>query len=330
MQGKREDRTKGPEMRVLMGSEGYSAGDRGCVLTIGNFDGLHRGHRVVIESAVERARDLDVPCVVYTFDPHPSRVLHPERAQPLLMTARQMELALESLGVGLLVREPFTPEFSSLTPDAFLRDVLDARIGPRELIVGRDFHFGKGRGGSGGTLVQLAPTLGIRVVIVPEVHAAGQDVSSTRIRKLLAEGEVEEAHQCLGRPYSVWGRVIEGDRRGREIGFPTANLELENELSPARGVYASWVRRIGTEARPVGPSRPAVTNVGTRPTFEKRDLLTETHLIDFEGDLYGDRIEVAYVRRIRSEQRFPGIEALRHQIQIDVEQGRRILAGLDR
>ncbi len=317
-------------MRIFTGSAGVGEAARGCVLTIGNFDGLHLGHAALLRAVVERGRELGAATGVYTFDPHPRRVLDPEHPLPLLMTAEQLSLGLSEAGIDFLVREPFSHDFSTLTAEAFLGEVIRERLGPAEIFVGRDFRFGKGGSGTDETLTRTGPTLGMRVTIIPQVRAREWDVSSTRIRHLLSEGEVAEAAICLGRPYTVWGRVVEGDRRGRTLGFPTANLELENELSPARGVYASWVRRIGTEARPVGPSRPAVTNVGTRPTFEKRDLLTETHLIDFEGDLYGDRIEVAYVRRIRSEQRFPGIEALRHQIQIDVEQGRHILAGLDR
>jgi riboflavin kinase/FMN adenylyltransferase len=312
-------------MRTQDGSEAFPRSDRGCVLTIGNFDGAHQGHRAVIGSAVERARNLGAPAVVYTFEPHPRRVLQPERSQPRLMTPRQLELALEEIGVDLLVRERFTLEFAALTPEAFLREILYTRIGPRELFVGRDFHFGKGRGGSDETLARLAPTLGIRVVIVPEVRVGGRDVSSTRIRKSLALGDVADAGFCLGRPYAVWGRVVSGERRGRELGFPTANLDLENELSPARGVYATHARLFDASRRPAGPRCPSVANIGTRPTFQEGRLLTEVHLIDFEGDLYGQLLEVTFIGWLRSEQRFPGIDALRQQIQADVARARELL-----
>jgi riboflavin kinase/FMN adenylyltransferase len=312
-------------MRVQQGSEPFSPRDRGAVLTIGNFDGVHLGHRAVILSAIERARYLGSPAIVYTFDPHPRRVLDPDRAQPLLMNPRQLELALEELGVDLLIRERFTPEFASLTPDAFLRTILHGRIGPRELFVGRDFHFGKGRGGSGETLVQMAPTLGIRVIIVAEVQAGERDVSSTRIRRSLALGDVEDARICLGRPYALWGHVVRGDERGHQLGFPTANLEPENEILPAGGVYATRVRPIDERGRPSRESFGSVTNVGTRPTFQKDQFLSETHLFDFEGDLYGKRLEVAFFARLRSEQRFADVEGLRRQIADDIERARAIL-----
>jgi riboflavin kinase/FMN adenylyltransferase len=312
-------------MRVQQGSEPFSPGDRGAVLTIGNFDGVHLGHRAVIRSAIERARSLGSLSIVYTFDPHPRRVLDPDRSQPLLMSPRQLELALEELGVDALIRERFTPEFASLTPDAFLRTILHGRIAPRELFVGRDFHFGKGRGGSGETLVHMAPTLGIRVVIVAEVQAGGRDVSSTRIRQALALGDVEDARICLGRPYALWGRVVRGDQRGHELGFPTANLEPENELLPAGGVYATRARLIDEGGRPSRESFGSVTNIGTRPTFQKGQFLSETHLLDFEGELYGKRLEVGFFARLRSEQRFPDAERLRRQIADDVERARAIL-----
>ena len=312
-------------MRICIGSEHFPCEDRGCVLTIGNFDGAHLGHRAVLGSAIERAKGLGVAAVAYSFDPHPRRVLDPKRAQPLLMTHAQLEFALEELGIALLIREPFTLEFASMMPEAFLREIIGARIEPRELFVGRDFHFGKGRGGSGETLARLAPTLGIRVVIVPEVQAGGSDVSSTRIRKAIGEGNVEEAALCLGHPYVVSGRVVEGDRRGMEIGFPTANLSPENELLPARGVYATRVWLLDADGRRSPDAQAAVTNVGTRPTFGAGELLTEVHLLEFEGDLYGKRIEVEFHARLRGERRFPDVEALKSQIAADVEEARGIL-----
>jgi riboflavin kinase/FMN adenylyltransferase len=276
----------------------------------------------VIGSAVERARDLRTSAVVYTFDPHPRRVLNPSRPELLLMTPEQLELALEELGVNVLVREGFTLEFAALTPEAFLRDVLCERMEPQELVVGRDFHFGKGRGGSGETLATIAPTLGLRVVIVPEVQAEGRDVSSSRIRMALTQGDVEDARRCLGRPYVVWGKVVGGDGRGRSLGFPTANLDPENEILPTRGVYATRARLIEGGGRTAGPSLPSVTNVGTRPTFEGEQLVCETHLIDFEADLYGKRLEVGFLGRLRSEQKFADADALHRQIREDIERAR--------
>jgi riboflavin kinase/FMN adenylyltransferase len=296
------------------------------VITIGNFDGVHLGHQVLLQAVVERARVLGGPAAVYTFDPHPRRVLYPDQSDRLLMTWKQLESELERRGVEVLVREPFTLDFAALDAEAFLRDVIFDRIAPKELFVGRDFHFGKGRSGGGETLAQLGPRLGIRVVILPQVRAGGVDVSSTRIRGALAGGEVEEAERCLGRPYAIWGRVVEGERRGRILGFPTANLEPENEIVPRSGVYATSVRVFEGE-RPGSRIHQSVTNVGTRPTFDAGTILTEAHLLDFEGDLYGARIELAFHARIRDEKRFSSPGELARQIERDTVEARRIHAG---
>ena len=285
-------------MRICRGSEQFSEADRGCVISIGNFDGVHLGHQALLAAVVERARDLGRPASVYTFDPHPRHVLSPGSGPLLLMSWEQLELELAERGIDVLVRERFTPEFATQSPSAFLGEVIQARIAPAELFIGRDFHFGKGRLGSGETLAQLGPGLGIRVVIIPQVRVGSDDVSSTRIRQALVAGAVEDAAIWLGRPYTVWGRVVHGDHRGRTIGFPTANLELENELMPAHGVYATTVRVFEGD-RLAKRVWHAVANVGTRPTFEAGRVLTEAHLLDFEGDLYGQRLALSFVRRIR-------------------------------
>ena len=314
-------------MQVIEGSEQPRESARGCVLTVGNFDGLHLGHRALISAVVARGRALGAKTALYTFDPHPRRVLFPDRAQPLLMTWDQLVAELEREGIDFLVRERFTSAFAALSPDEFLRDVIAERLAPREVFVGRDFHFGKGRAGSGEMLVARAPALGIRVSLLPQVRAGGQDVSSTRIRDGLARGDVADARLCLGRPYTVWGRIVEGDRRGRTLGFPTANLAPENEIVPAKGVYATRVRLFEPEApaRLGERSFACVTNVGTRPTFEPGRILVETHLLDFEGDLYGRRMELAFHSRIREERRFSGPQELAQQIGRDAEQARQTL-----
>lgn len=313
-------------MRIYAGSREFSAADRGCVLTIGSFDGVHVGHQALVRSVVERAAELGRRAAVYTFDPHPRRVLSPEHDQPLLMTWPQLELEMEALGIDCLVREAFTADFSSLTPEAFLREIIHDRIHPAELFVGRDFHFGKGRGGSGETLAQIGPGFGIRVEIMPQVCSGGRDVSSTRVREGLRVGDVKEALSCLGRPYQMWGRVVHGDHRGRELGFPTANLDPENEIVPRNGVYATSVR-LFEGGRPSGPALPSVTNIGTRPTFEQGRVLVESHLIDFDGDLYGQRIALTFHARIRDERRFSGPDELVRQIGKDTEQTRALLGS---
>jgi riboflavin kinase/FMN adenylyltransferase len=224
------------------------------------------------------------------------------------------------------VREPFTHAFAALAPEEFLRDVIAQRIAPAEVFVGRDFHFGKGREGSGAWLRASAPANGIRVEIIDQVRVGDRDVSSTRVREALLRGDVADAAFCLGRAYAIWGGVVAGDRRGRTLGFPTANLAPENELVPGNGVYATRVRlfegeRLGLE------SFPAVTNIGTRPTFEAGRVVVETHLLDFAGDLYGRRIAIAFHAQIRAERRFAGPDELARQIALDAAQARRSLTA---
>jgi riboflavin kinase / FMN adenylyltransferase len=311
-------------METFEGSDKLGARGRGCVLTIGNFDGLHLGHRALLDAVVERAHALGRLAAVYTFDRHPRRVLQPDLHLPRLNSRDQLEHGLRASGIDLLIIEPFTRELSDLEPERFVERVLVERIGPAEVFVGRDFRFGHGRTGSDETLRRTLPASGVRVSVISQVLVDGEDVSSTRIRRLLEEGRVAEVARCLGRPYSVWGTVVAGDRRGRTLGFPTANLAPENELIPARGVYATTVRTIES-GTPCTTPHPAVTNVGTRPTFEPGRLLVESHLLDFDGDLYDRRIEVSFEARIRDERRFSGPEELRAQIQLDAAQARSLL-----
>ena len=311
-------------MHVYEGSGALDGSVRGCVLTVGNFDGLHLGHRALLDAVLARSSALGRKSALYTFDPHPRRVLFPDQPQPRLMSWEQLRSALEASGIDVLVRERFTHAFAALAPEEFLRDVIALRIAPAEVFVGRDFHFGKGRAGSGDWLRASAPAHGIRVEIIDQVRVGERDVSSTRVREALLRGDVAEAALCLGRAYAIWGRVVEGDRRGRSLGFPTANLAPESELVPGNGVYATSVRLFVGE-RPGGASYPAVTNIGTRPTFEPGRVLVETHLLDFDADLYGRRIAVAFHAHIRAERRFQGPEELARQIALDAAHARRVL-----
>jgi riboflavin kinase/FMN adenylyltransferase len=294
------------------------------VLTIGNFDGLHVGHRAIMETVIGRARDLGGEAVVYTFDPHPRKILQPDRQTRLLNTLEQKLELFEAMGADVVIVEPFDLAFSRVEPEAFVREYIHRRIRPVEVYVGYDFHFGRDREGSMRLLTETGPRLGFAVTIIPEITIDGLDVNSTRIRELLAAGAVEEAARLLGRPFQVRGRVVEGDRRGREIGFPTANLSLENEVLPARGVYTGELRLLDDGDPPGGVAMQAVTNVGVRPTFEDgHGLLAEAHAIDFEGDLYGRRVELDFRERLRAERKFAGVDELRRQIGRDVEEARR-------
>jgi riboflavin kinase/FMN adenylyltransferase len=296
------------------------------VLTLGNFDGVHLGHQAILALVVDRARMLDGEAILYTFEPHPRRVLSPGSDLRLLDTFEQKVEMLERFGIDVVIAEPFDREFARIDPERFIGYHIHERIRPVEVYVGYDFHFGRDREGSMRMLTERGPHLGFSVTVVPEVQIEGRDVNSTRIRELLAEGDVEEAALLLGRPFCARGEVIEGDRRGRTIGFPTANLAPETEILPAPGVYYGHLRFLDVRAGDPETLLPAVTNVGYRPTFrDGRDLVAEAHVIDFAGDLYGREVDLTFEGRLREERRFESVDALRAQIARDVEDARRRL-----
>jgi riboflavin kinase / FMN adenylyltransferase len=295
------------------------------VLTIGNFDGIHLGHRAIMDTIIERARSLGGESVVLTFDPHPRKVLQPDRAPSLLATREQKLEALEAIGIDVVILQPFDLQFAKTSPEDFVHKIVFDCIGPAEVFVGYDFHFGRDREGSMAALSQIGARLGFSVTIIPEIRINDRDVNSTRIRSLLAEGEVEEAANLLGRPFSVRSKVLEGDRRGRTLGFPTANLAPKNEILPAAGVYTGEFR-ILLEGQSADKRHPAVINVGNRPTFYKEGrLLAEAHLLDFDGELYGLPVELSFCHRLRQEQKFSGPEELKVQIADDIKSARRKL-----
>ena len=313
-------------MRIVAGSAALERPLERAVVTVGNFDGVHLGHRAIMDLVVSRARAHRGEAVVWTFDPHPRKVLQPERPTPLLTTLEQKLELLEALGVDVTIIEPFTPEFARMAPERFVRELLHGRLRPIEVYVGYDFHFGHDREGSMRLLTELGPRLGFAVTIVPEVTIGESDVNSTRIRSLLAEGDVAQTATLLGRFYTVRGRVVPGDRRGRTLGFPTLNLDPDNEILPAGGVYSGHLRFLDAGTPPASSVFGAVTNVGRRPTFEERSAaIAEAHLLGFDGDAYGRRVELSFESRLREERRFSGVEALRAQIACDVEEARRRL-----
>jgi riboflavin kinase/FMN adenylyltransferase len=313
-------------LQVIRGSQSIGRALASPVLTVGNFDGLHLGHQAILRKVVERARALGGEAVVFTFDPHPRKVLRPEQAPRLLTTLEQKLELLALAGADVVIVEPFSAAFARTPAEVFIREVLHARIRPVEVYVGYDFHFGRDRAGSMRMLTELGPHLGFAVTIVPEVTIDSGDVNSTRIRQVLADSDPEGAAAMLGRPYTVRGRIVEGSRRGRSLGFPTANLDPENEVLPAAGVYAGELRLLDAGDPPSGAAWPVVTNVGVRPTFEgPGGVVAEAHLIGFEGDLYGRRVDLSFRFHLREERRFPGVEALVKQIAADVAEARRRL-----
>ena len=285
------------------------------VVTLGTFDGVHAGHRELLRVAAGRAKTLGQRAAVVTFDPHPTVVVAPQRKPKLLMTLEQRLTAFEAEGMDLAWVIPFSRGFSELEPTAFL-DRIQQILAPVELHVGRAFCYGRDRSGNVETLEAWGPAHGCQVHTLALRAPDGGRLSSTRIRETLDAGEVEAAAQLLGHPYTLTGVVVEGDRRGRHLGFPTANLEWDQEQLPAFGVYVTEVNLPHH-----GGSHLGLTNVGEKPTFEGQQLTVETHLPAFSGDLYGARMEVRFLHRIRGEAKFASVDELRAQIARDVAEG---------
>jgi riboflavin kinase/FMN adenylyltransferase len=288
---------------------------RGGVVTVGNFDGVHRGHQAMLAAVSARARELGAPSVVMSFDPHPLKILHPERAPKMIQTLRQREEAIEACGIDALVLVPFTRDFSLTPAEEFVRELLVKRLAIREVYVGARFIFGRDRLGTLDLLREAGEAAGFRVTGLPDVRDAGGAVSSTRIRNALAEGDAVTAGELLGRPYAMDGIIAKGDRMGRKIGFPTMNLQSDNELYPKDGVYFTSVR-IDSFAR----TFPCVTNIGCRPTvYEDYATTIESYILDFSSDVYGERIRLSFHGRVRDEKTFPSMLDLTAQIGRDVE-----------
>lgn len=301
------------------------AADRGAVVAIGNFDGVHLGHQAVIGAAGRIARAEGAPHAVLTFEPHPRHVFRPDDPPFRLTPFRVKSRRIETLGVDLLFTLHFDLAFAAKSAEDFIATVLLDGLGLRHVVVGYDFVFGNKRRGNPALLVEQGAGLGFGVTIVEPV-AAGADAvySSTRIREHLLAGEPREAAALLGRFWEIDGRVERGDQRGRTIGFPTANLTLDDFLRPAAGVYAV---RAGIEEGGAVVWHDAVANFGRRPTFGGTDLRLEVHLFDFDGDLYGRHLRVALIEHLRPEQKFPGIDALKAQIAEDAGRARAVLAA---
>jgi len=307
-------------MQVVHGHHNAPAW-RGAAVAIGNFDGVHLGHRALIARGRELAAARDALTVALTFDPHPSTLLAPARA-PLLLTSieRRIELLAEA-GVDAVVVEPFTRELAGVAPSAFVDDVVIFALRARAIVVGYDFRFGQGRTGTVEALRAHGIHAGIEVAVVPAVMVDGEIAASTKIRGHLRAGELARAERMLGRPWDVDGVVVHGAERGRAIGVPTANITPEVELAIAPGIYAVTLSVEG------GPAMPAVASLGTNPTFvDDGGLVLEVHVLDWTGDLYDRRVRTTFIARLRDEQKFESVEALVGQIQRDIAQARAALA----
>ncbi|MDR5695212.1 MAG: bifunctional riboflavin kinase/FAD synthetase [Armatimonadota bacterium] len=309
-------------MEVYHGVDAFQPPGRPVFLALGMFDGVHRGHQHLVRSLLERSRRMGGFAVVSTFDPHPLKVLS-SPSYPFLLTTLEERLSLlERLGIDAVLIFPFTQTFRQISPEAFIQEILVAKLGVREVFVGPHHTFGRDRRGNVDLLRRMGETLGFLVHVVEPLSVEGTLVSSSFIRDLLRRGEVDVANKFLGRYYSLRGVVVAGERRGSELGYPTANLlPPEDKLIPGNGVYAG-VASLSQERF------PAVINVGVRPTFGGQRLVVEAHLLDFQGEIYGQHIDLAFVKRLRDEQKFVNPGALAAQIAQDISLARESLHDL--
>jgi riboflavin kinase/FMN adenylyltransferase len=301
-------------MDVIEGSGKFSPPGE-TSLTIGNFDGVHLGHRELLRRTVAHAREFRLQAVALTFSPHPIRFFTPKARFYEITTMGEKASRMEELGIDVLVVESFTGEIGGMGPEEFARTIVHERLRARYVTVGYDFTFGRNRTGSPGMLQRIGRDLGFEVDVVPPLLRGGAIVSSSRIRELLLSGRVREAEELLCRPYAVSGRVIPGAARGRKLGFPTANVQFVQDLLPLPGVYV-------VDVRVAGVVRRGVANIGFNPTFGENSLGVEAHILDFAGDLYGQEMTVYFRDRIRDERKFKSADELVRQIEKDVRYAR--------
>ena len=310
-------------MKIIKNIESVKEPFKNAVITIGNFDGVHIGHQALFHEVIERADAIEGTAVAMTFDPHPIRVIS-QNGHPPLITLNEQKLELiEKAGIDVLICLPFTMEFAKLSARTFVEDILVGRIGMKVIVVGSDYSFGNKREGNVDLLKQFAEEMNFSVVVADWIQATSGTsgrISSTAIRELVMDGQIENAAKMLGRNYQIRGIVAHGrDRGGKLLGIPTANINLQDELSPKVGVYAVIVEHDGTRY-------PGVANIGYSPTFDDHIFTVEAHILDFKKDIYGQKIMVNFVQRLRAEIKFTGIDQLVEQIQKDIADARDILA----
>lgn len=303
-------------MELIRGIHNIKAQHNGCVLTIGNFDGVHLGHQQVLQKVSEQAQKLNLPSVVMTFEPQPMELFLKDKAPARLTRLRDKFVQLSKLDIDRLLCVNFNHHFASLDADSFIRDLLVKRLGVKFLVVGDDFCFGRGRKGNFAMLKEAGQKYGFEVVSTESFCLEELRVSSTAIRESLAENDLTGTSEMLGRNYSISGRVSHGRKLGRTIGFPTANIPLKRCVSPVSGVYV--VEAYGLGEQPIG----GVANIGQRPTVNGVRQQLEVHLFDFQGNLYGKQLEVALLHKLRDEKKFESFDALKQQIELDAEAAR--------
>ena len=312
-------------MRVLHRIEDIEIPLENTAVTIGNFDGVHIGHQALLHTVVEKATAINGTSVALTFDPHPMRVLKDNDHPPLITLSEQKTELIARAGIDVLITIPFTMEFATITARSFIEDLLVGLIGMKAMVVGNDYTFGRNREGTIEMLHQWAPDLNYEVLVVDWIQAANgraQRISSTRVRELVMDGLMDEAKKLLGRYYQIRGVVATGrNRGGRLLGFPTANINLQDELCPKKGIYAVTVEYDDRTYK-------GVANIGYSPTFDDHIFTVEVHILDFCQNIYGKPVRVNFISRLRDEIKFDGIDALAHQIRLDIQKARRLLDHL--
>ena len=307
-------------MKIVRSLARLSPPQGGTVVTIGNFDGVHLGHREIFRRVVQRARESQAAAAVITFEPHPLRLLAPDKAPPRINTPPEKVRLIRASCIDLLTILPFTRRLAALPAERFVAEILVGRLGVRHLVVGYDYAFGRNREGDGAFLAAAGKRYGFTVEVLEPLKAGAEVYSSTRIRQTLLQGDVRGVVGVLGRHFTLDGKVVSGDGRGRRLGFPTANLATAKELLPREGVYAVRVRYRRR-------MYDGVVNLGRRPTFPDAEPSMEIHLLDFAGDLYGAHLRLYFVERLRDVQRFPSVEALQAAVRADIARARGILAA---
>jgi riboflavin kinase/FMN adenylyltransferase len=292
------------------------------ILLMGNFDGIHLGHQALLRRAIDDAKGMGGRSVVLTFEPHPLKVLAPQRAPRLILTHKDKMTLLQSFGVDAVIVQTFDAAFAGVEADEFIREYLVRRIGVRKMWVGKDLRFGKGRKGRVEDLMRRGKEAGFEIGVIEPIQLGGHRVSSSRIRTLIEQGEVRAAGNYLGRYHFISGRVVSGHGRGRHLGYPTANIVARTEVLPLDGIYASIVQAGGRQWR-------SVTSLGLNPTFGAGPRTIESYIFDFDGDLYGQAVKLFFVERIRAEKKFSSVELLVEQIQLDVASAQEILRGVE-
>ncbi len=299
-------------MEIIQGIENLKRPFRNPVVTLGNFDGIHLGHQRIFKKVADTAQKIGGEAVVITFEPHPLKILNPDQCPPLLTPFRKKMMLMEKTGIEKVLCIQFTKTFSEIAPPDFIKRILLETVGTKKIIVGYNYRFGRDKSGDVESLKENCGLLEIEVEVVEPLIVNGTVVSSSRIRELIRDGEVEQASKLLGRNYPVMGRVKEGTFRGRDLGFPTANLEMTEELYPKTGVYAVNVEWLHQRWN-------GLANIGLNPTFDGKELSLEVHILNFDHEIYGEEIQVDFIRRIRDEIRFSSLTDLIAQIRKDIE-----------